>query len=317
MERNSSIDIARFVFALLVVIIYVPLFGRNVIVPFARCAVPFFYMVAGFYLYTDDQDKLSSKLIKNIRKWFTLWLSYTLVFAVIALMLDTWFGDGFSFQSNDAVHMLISGVCKSLDVVKINGNKYGISVVLWFLYAGFIAFIFLYLIRKYICRSITMILMSILLLVSCFINCYYESIVVYRAIAVAIPFVYMGCMVRKYLDRVIAVKQSLILKCIILFTITLYVEALCYKSEVYFSTIVLTLLMFIYLLKTPDLFGFQLRIPVKVSMDIYLWHRLIYALLFGFFSLEFMKDIAAIIVFCIALLLFTFIRSCKKIATKV
>lgn len=315
MQRNSSIDIARFIFAFLVVIIHVPFFGHKFIMPFTRCAVPFFYIVAGFYLYTEEQNKLSDKLIKNIKKWLNLWITYTLVFAVIAIMLDTWFGDGFSFHSDDVVHMLTSGACKSLDIVEINGSKFGISTT-WFLYAGFIAFIFLYLIRIYISKTVTMILMSILLLVSCFINCYYESIVVYRAIAVAIPFVYMGCMVRKYLDNIIVIKTSLILKCIILLTITLYIEALCYKSEVYFSTIVLTLLMFIYLLKTPGFFGFKLRIPVKVSMDIYLWHRLIYALLFGFLSLKFMKDIAAIIVFCIALLLFTFIRCRKRITVR-
>lgn len=308
MQRDTSIDITRFIFAFLVVVIHIPLFGRNFIVPFARCAVPFFYIIAGFYLYTNDQNKFRSKLIKNIKKWFSLWLTYTLIFAVIRITPEYLLGNDFTFHKNDVVNILTSGVCETLDIVRIKGNEFAISSVLWFLHAGFLGFIFLYFIRKYICCHVTIIIMSILLLVSCFINCYYESIIIYRSIGVAIPFIYIGCMIRKYLNKVTAIKTSLILKCTIAFTITLYIEALCYKSEVYFSTIILTLLMFVYLLKAPDLFGFQLRIPVKVSMDIYIWHRLIYTLLFGFFNLEFLKDIAAIIVFCIALLLFTFIR---------
>ena len=155
--------------------------------------------------------------------------------------------------------------------------------------------------------------MCILLLVYCFINCYYESIIVYRAIAVVTPFIYIGCIVRKNIKRLEPFKTSLIFKCIIIFTMTLYIEAYCYKSEVYFSTIILTLLIFVYLIKVPNLFGFQLHIPVKVSMDIYLWHRLIYALLFGCFSLEFLNKIAAIIVFCIVLAIFTFLRSLQII----
>lgn len=187
MQRNTSIDIARFIFAFLVVVIHVPIFGGKFIMPFARCSVPFFYIVAGFYLYTEDQNRFSYKLIKNIRKWFYLWSIYTLIFTTIAVALNYLSGNDFSFHNNDVINMLTSGTCKALDIVSIKGHEFGISVVLWFLHAGFLSFIFLYFIRKKLDSFMTIFLMSILLLVSCFINCYYESIIVYRAIAVAIP----------------------------------------------------------------------------------------------------------------------------------
>lgn len=135
MQRNTSIDLARFIFAFLVVVIHVPILGGMFITPLARCAVPFFYLVAGFYLYTEDPNKFSSKLKKISEKWFSLWLICTLLFAVIVIALNYIFGDGFSFNNDDAIAMLTGGACEALDIIKIKGKVFGSSVVLWFLYA--------------------------------------------------------------------------------------------------------------------------------------------------------------------------------------
>ena len=125
MERNNSIDIARFIFAFLVVVIHVPIFGGGKILPLARCAVPFFYLVAGFYLYTNDIERFSKKLIKSIRKWFTLWLTYTLLFAVIAILICVSQGGNFLFDKDSFIELLALGNCKTLDVVDIHGENLG------------------------------------------------------------------------------------------------------------------------------------------------------------------------------------------------
>lgn len=49
--RNPIIEYARYLFAFSVVCLHVPLgYGSSVIIPFARCAVPFFYMIMGYFL---------------------------------------------------------------------------------------------------------------------------------------------------------------------------------------------------------------------------------------------------------------------------
>lgn len=50
-KRNLLIDYARYVFAFLVVCIHVLLaHGGTLYMPLARCAVPFFYLVTGYFL---------------------------------------------------------------------------------------------------------------------------------------------------------------------------------------------------------------------------------------------------------------------------
>lgn len=307
MSRNIAIDVARFIFAFFVVVIHVRLIGSRFILPFARCAVPFFFLVAGFFVYSNSPDKLSNRLMTNAKKWFILWLRYTVLLGVFAVLICVFQGESFTFSWSDAVDLFKNGVCKSLDVVSIKGNSFGISV-LWFLHAGFWAFLFLWLIKSYIGKRFVTIAMILLLLVACATNSYYESIIVYRVFAVALPFVYLGMLLKKYNALILDISKRTIIILIFLFVLTLYAESFFYTSEVYFSTIPLTLLIVIYLIKTPDLFGIKMNIPVKVSMDIYLWHRLIYALLFGFFNLGLLKYVAAVVVFCITLLIFTVIR---------
>lgn len=63
-NRNIAIDTARWIFAFLVVVIHIPLWRGDLLLPIARSAVPFFFIIAGFYL--KDSDKA---LLNNAKKW--------------------------------------------------------------------------------------------------------------------------------------------------------------------------------------------------------------------------------------------------------
>lgn len=62
--RIASLDYARWIFAFLVVIIHIPLMGGSYLMPIAWCAVPFFYMVTGFFLYDSNPTKIGAKITK-------------------------------------------------------------------------------------------------------------------------------------------------------------------------------------------------------------------------------------------------------------
>lgn len=67
MQRNLTIDLARWFWALMVVIIHVPILGRNILLPFCRCAVPFYFLITGYYLYRNGfKDSL---YLKSFKKW--------------------------------------------------------------------------------------------------------------------------------------------------------------------------------------------------------------------------------------------------------
>ena len=96
MERNISIDISRFIFAFLVVVLHVPLlyYGGVLLRPFARYAVPFFFIISGFYLYSSDAVRLRARVLAFAKKWFSLWFAYTLILAFVAVIIDKYMGGG-------------------------------------------------------------------------------------------------------------------------------------------------------------------------------------------------------------------------------
>ena len=86
--RNGWIDIARFVFAFLVVLIHVPMRGAVYLHPLARCAVPFFFITAEYFCCCSDNLCYGTMLQKNIRKWYALWGKYIISFCFIALLMN-------------------------------------------------------------------------------------------------------------------------------------------------------------------------------------------------------------------------------------
>ena len=307
MERNTSIDIMRFVFAFLVVVIHVPIVGGEYVMPLARCSVPFFYVVSGFYLFSDEKERQKMKMATSARKWFLLWFVYSVVLSSIVLVYNSVYDSHITWTGHDTELMLLSGVCPALDLIRIKDVAYGTSV-LWFLYSGAFAFTLLYIARKLLGTKILSFAVAVIFTSSLVVNYSNENIIVPRTVSVALPCIYLGYMMKKHIEMISVFSTSRIMVSIALFTATLYVEALFRHVEVYMSTIPLTLLVFMYLIKNPSLFNVRLRIPVKVSMDIYIWHRLAYALLFGLFSLKALEPLAAIIVFTLVMLIATIYR---------
>lgn len=79
--------------------------------------------------------------------------------------------------------------------------------------------------------------------------------------------------------------------------------------EVYFSIIPLTALIFIYLIKNLELISIRLKIPIKVSIDISIWHRLTYVILFGVIGLNVFSSIEAIVTFIVVIFIAIIVRT--------
>lgn len=73
-RRNSLLDMLRFVSCLFVVLIHCPLPGLigAVIITFGRYAVPFFLMISGWYLFSDERNIILKKARKQLYSTVTL-----------------------------------------------------------------------------------------------------------------------------------------------------------------------------------------------------------------------------------------------------
>lgn len=278
------------------------------IMPLARCAVPFFYMVSGFYLYSGGEKRSQIRMATYARKWFSLWLAYSVVLSSIVLAFNVVNGSAVALTGRDLELMVLSGTCPALDIIHVNDAAYGVSSVLWFLYSGAFAFTLLYITRKLLGTKILSFAVAVVFASSLAVNYSTESVIVPRALSVALPCIYLGYMMKRHIEVISDFSTSRMMLGIALFTTILYVEALFRHVEVYFSTIPLTLIVFMYIVKNPSLFNVRLEIPVKVSMDIYIWHRLAFALLFGFFNMKALEPLAAAMVFALVMLVATVCR---------
>ncbi len=85
MERNHSIDCLKALCAFFVVVIHGTIFGKEYFEPVTRCAVPCFFIISGWFIYSADLGKMRERLMKSIKRvgWILLWS--TVLFAVVKL----------------------------------------------------------------------------------------------------------------------------------------------------------------------------------------------------------------------------------------
>lgn len=80
-ERNYIFDALKFVCAFFVVTFHAHPSYREIIKPFLRCAVPLFFMISGYFLYTNE--KFGERLLKSIKKIFKIFFFVLILFSVL------------------------------------------------------------------------------------------------------------------------------------------------------------------------------------------------------------------------------------------
>jgi len=91
MKRNSLIDLFRFVCAFMVVLIHIKLpgdFANGFFFPLTRMAVPFFFMVSGYFLADENTERMKQRLNKQIRSVFWLFAGAMLALFLVELLID-------------------------------------------------------------------------------------------------------------------------------------------------------------------------------------------------------------------------------------
>lgn len=304
--RNPVIEIARYVFAFLVVVIHVPLtHGGTLLMPVARCAVPFFYLVTGYFLAKSMVvDESGDKFRRSIIKWFCLWIKYAFVFFVISLVIDISFNQLGMWNVNDVYWMFLTGCSPFIDQHIWNGKIYGVTT-LWFLYCGFLSLCVLYILRRFIFKRwflLVVVLVQIIAAITVYIKLtswlfFYSSL----------PFIYYGIVMGNSLKKSPGIKNKRKILIVLIASVLLFfIGVIEYKltKDVVVTNLPLSLGLFILLLNTDKLSVGLINRGVYVTssqytLDVYIWHRLVYYLLivvgFNFMGWD------AVIVFLITL----------------
>ena len=91
-KNFNSIDIAKFVMAILVMSIHISTglspstndFLSNCL---ARIAVPFFFIASGFFFFRKTENLEFKNLIKTLKRIFLLFLGWTIIYGIYVFLL--------------------------------------------------------------------------------------------------------------------------------------------------------------------------------------------------------------------------------------
>lgn len=290
--RNYTIDFARIVLIFLIVCLHFPLYGSLGIAvkEIAQAAVPLFFMITGFYLYSEDKTKISQRAFRQAKRIlrlcmysFILYLGYR-IFEVIIFNGDLLLWVETTFSLKNILEFLIF-------------NDPPVLSTLWFLFAMLYDLI----IVGFVCRRIHIRRLFFVIVPMCIIRlcigCY--SVFVF-GIKIDIlwtkNFIFAGMLSMLVGFWIASVKDMLCNllsnRVLILISLLFGMFTLCewlfiFRSgrynycDYFISTIFFTVSIFILLIKNPRLFKNEYLcerlgyIGKKYALHIYIIHRMI------------------------------------------
>ncbi|MBQ7133180.1 MAG: acyltransferase family protein [Ruminococcus sp.] len=207
-KTYSSLDVTKLVLSIFIVILHVNPFGTQysyIVYPTVRIAVPLFFMISAFLLFTRIDSATSLKqerkfLFAFIKRNLILYAVWFVILLPLTLIYRHYFEEGFFL-----------GLWKMI-VSFFFGSTFSAS---WFIVALVIGTIIIYFADKYINNTITLLISGFLYVLCCLVSNYgemFESLTFYvsnvypyeifNSFPVALIWVFFGKLfAQKYKDR--------------------------------------------------------------------------------------------------------------------
>ncbi len=288
-NRNYSIDVLKLVAAVMVVVVHsIDWFVHQALMPMARSAVPCFFMISGYLLYSR-RGIGRERLMRNVRHIATMCAWTLVLFAVI-----------------DILYMLYTHtmeVPSALSIAKLlvfNCYPWYVGGHLWYLLAYLYVLVIMLIVDKF--RLWRCLFASApLLFVVYFVAQYYFGIhaSIYRNFLIeGLPCFAVGAMVKHWRHYIIGrLDRKLFAGGVVFFLLSSYAETFitgefCNRPvrESYYSTPFLALFILLFVLATPITKpNWASRMGSDYSASIYIFHtifvRFFFPLAFNFLPL--------------------------------
>lgn len=310
-KRVHSIDCLRFIMAFLVVCIHIPFASTagDVAIAFGKIAVPFFLVVCGYFLYRDDNNEFFARLKKQTIR--------ILIITVVANVLYGFIFAGAQLYTNGT----LDGFSVNFSLAKIRDfllfNMSPFSEHLWYLGSLLYALVILMIlcktkVHKYVMFASPLLIAGYIVLTWVGSAQYF----VYRnAVLVALPYVMMGCLVRRYEDKLMKIKPFILWIVALVLCVTNIVELNVYSRGTgvpFISAELLVYVAVILALKYRD-FGKNTlleKLGSKCTLFIYIAHVVPIMLVTAFIpqSAGFVKYYGPVTVFVVTTLVAVLVK---------
>ena len=278
-NRNMSLDVLKLIASYVVVFIHFKFSGLtgDIVVALARFAVPVFFMVSGYFAYSNSTEKLISKMKNIIKIYFWGAVIYICFYGILAL---------YDVGIKGAMWYCILYFNPVLIVKFIVFNVPRSSDHLWFLVAliyvyGLHYFVVKWKIKDCVYLWIGVVLLAIHLLLGVGLSSMGIVIppcVIRNFLFMGYPFYCIGMLIRKNEDLVhkkITHKRAMILILIgVIETVISYF--ICGENELYIGSVLVAVALLIISLKTKDIQINKKIIKLsQTSTGIYLIHIMV------------------------------------------
>ena len=277
-ERYYSIDVLKFVCAILVVILHTNFKYHDAILPITRCAVPCFLLISGFFLYSDEKKAIGQeRLVRNIKHIFHIMLWSTMLYASVKIGMSILHGES-----------ALPSMRQWFNFIVFNDNPFGFH--LWYLGAYLYVLVIMLVVDKHRLWKPLMWATPLLLLGDLLFGKYsllllhheYPYVYVRNFLFVGLPYFMIGVWIKAHRDKFLSVSNTVYAGGVILFSCTSVIEKAILLSlqksparEHYLGTTFLTICLFMFVLSFRKVRASKVSLlGERDSLYIYVFHPL-------------------------------------------
>lgn len=282
-QKNNLLNFFKLIASFFVIFIHCkfPGFIGDFIETIARFAVPFFFIISGYYVYDNSYEKITLKIKKLIKILFFLLFAYFIFDVFLFVTIKNMTFIDFSKQVFNKDNLIL---------FLIFNNTSTIASHLWFIPALICSYIILLVFynKKNNLMNIFMWVPIISIPLSMFLINYFEYNIFRNWFFVGLPLLSIGYYIKskeKYLKK-FSNKSLYLLSCLsilILFAERLIMKLIFQnKLDFYFGSLFLSIFLFIYCIKNSKYSNKIINISNDYSSNIYYYHYLIYLIFDNF-----------------------------------
>jgi peptidoglycan/LPS O-acetylase OafA/YrhL len=280
-QRKITIDIGRAIAAFLVVCLHtkfpIPKMGAFVS-DLAKIAVPFFFILSGYYLYDENNENIILKIKKSLKKTFFILISAVIVYAILRYIKWSYFNFDISKQTFELVPFLLLNDC--------NYTEH-----LWYLFAYIDVLILLYLSYKFRLNIFLIYSLPILIIIHIIFSMWSRTITINPGwyelnwLVTGLPYVLIGFIIKINSKLVEKLSKKYLIYLICVLVCSIFLEHIAFKMIIgkgpgVISTFFLAISCFLYCAIQTSFNANKISqiiatFGLKHSLNIYIFHILV------------------------------------------
>ncbi len=219
-QRNGIIDFWKFIFAIGVILVHIPLPGvwGNIGTAVGVCGVGFFYIISGYACYGPDKNVMCSKIMKRFRRNGIITIIAVAVYFLFAIIMAKFFG---TRQEVLLFKQYLRNPMSYVRMILLGDFEYIYGSALWFMVALLYCYLIFYVIVRFELKKLVYVLTPILLLVRIVVDSYVNSFPVSwhisaNVIVGALPMMLLGYVIADKKESLCKISNPvLIVSCIV------------------------------------------------------------------------------------------------------